>query len=127
MVQPYGGLTSVHVSVLYSTERAGILWELDAAHLIEQGKGQEDMGWDLPAHRQWIAMTRHWCHLVNMEHTRLNKRVFNWAANRAGGRIKNWCFRVRSFYCELQMNHLTNISQPLDTVAVLQGIHTVLL
>ncbi len=61
-----------------------------------------------------------------MENTRLNKHVFNWAANRAGGRIKNWCFRVRSFDCGLQMNHLANISQLFDTWSALHDMPTVL-
>ncbi len=37
---------------------------------------QGDMSWYFSAHHQWNVVTRHWCHLVNMEHTRLNKRVF---------------------------------------------------
>ncbi len=37
---------------------------------------QGDMGWKLAPHRQWIAMTRHWCRLINMEIGRLNKRIF---------------------------------------------------
>ncbi len=31
------------------------------------------MGWKLAPHRQWIAVTRHWCQLINMEIGRLNK------------------------------------------------------
>ncbi len=73
MVQTYKEQISIHVSALYNTERANISWELDA---MPNATVQGDMGWDLPAHRQWRTVTRHWCHLVNMEHTRLNKHIF---------------------------------------------------
>ncbi len=40
--------------------------------------------------------------------------------------LKNWCFRVWLFICDLQMNHLAKILQPFDTVSVLQDMHIVL-
>ncbi len=84
------------------------------------------MGWDWPVHHMWNSLTRHWCHLVNMEYTRLNYHVFTWAVGQYGGRIKNWCSRVRSFYCQLQMKRLANIQHPFDTVYVLQDMHIVI-
>lgn len=48
-----------------------------------------DMGWRTPAHRQWLAVTRQWCRLVNIDNARLNKRIFSWAHEQASAREKN--------------------------------------
>ena len=74
---------NILVSVLYSTEHVAILLELDGIDLMQQCRGI----W--AGIYQHTVSGLHWCCLVNMEHTRLNKRVFNWAASRAGGKIKN--------------------------------------
>ncbi len=34
---------------------------------------QGDMGWFFLSQRQWINITRYWCHLMNMNNTRVNK------------------------------------------------------
>ncbi len=38
---------------------------------------QDDIGWSVTAHRQWLCVIRQWCRLVQMDPGRINKRVFN--------------------------------------------------
>ena len=39
-------------------------------------------------------MLRYWNKLVNMENSRLTKRIFDWAHGLASGRTTNWCKEV---------------------------------
>ena len=37
------------------------------------------MGWIPIYHTQWKIISRQWCKLINMEHNRMNKKLFAWA------------------------------------------------
>ncbi len=87
---------------------------------------QGDMGWKLAPHRQWIAVTRHWCRLVNMENGRLNKRIFLWAYRVAGGTRKNWCWRIKKFYREIGLPYLEDIGTPVVPSAVINDVNLAL-
>jgi hypothetical protein len=49
-----------------------------------------DMGWTDSTTRIWVSVGRQWCRLRNMETSRLNKVVFDWAYNVANRNVKNW-------------------------------------
>ena len=85
-----------------------------------------DMGWSTPAHRQWMAVTRQWCRLVNMNNTRLNKRIFCWAHEKAQARCRNWIFRVQQFYRGIHMDHMANVGYHFDVSHCLQDMDVVL-
>ena len=88
-----------------------------------------DMGWSTPSHRQWLAVTRQWCRLVNMNGMRLNKRIFTWAHDKGGPRCKNWVFRVQQFYRHdrlLHMDHMANVDYDFNTAACTRDIDEVL-
>ncbi len=38
-----------------------------------------EMGWPFPQERSWLCVTRLWCRLRNMDDSRLNKRIYQWA------------------------------------------------
>ena len=63
---------------------------------------QGEMGWTLPGHDQWIAATRQWCRLVNMDNNRICKKVFSYCISK-GQNCKNWSFMVKRYYESLDM------------------------
>ena len=73
-----------------------------------------DMGWESVEVRQWDSIINHWHRLRSLDTTRLNFKVFIWAARRGNGRFKNWCGRVLSQFqkCDIANNFLEiDISQ----------------
>ena len=65
-----------------------------------------DMGWSAPEHKQWICVTRKWCRLTNMADSRLAKRVFSGCMDMSNRSCKTWCYRVRSFYVEIEHDQI---------------------
>jgi hypothetical protein len=57
-----------------------------------------DIGWTEPSHRQWLCMGRQWHRLRSLNVGRLNRRVFDWARERANSHriCKNWVTRVET-------------------------------
>ena len=75
---------------------------------------QGDMGWTHQEHHQWLTVTRQWYRLVKMVPSWLSHRVFIWAHDKArlGKRISY--FHVIAFYRQLQMDHVTNVTNGFD-------------
>ena len=62
---------------------------------------------------------------MSMADERTNKKIFLWSLSQANHNKKNWCFRVKKFYCDIQMQHLNN---PLyDFSNALQDVSEVLI
>ena len=76
-----------------------------------------DMGWHFPQQRIGLAVTRLWCRLMNMDPSRINKRVFLWSKR---GNTRNWAYKTETFFNKLNMEHLlsnqwtTNIKSVID-------------
>ncbi len=66
----------------------------------------QEMGWQLPGHRMWSAVTRQWCRLASMPRTRLNAHMFVSARRKALGGIKSHCKKVIDFYKNVNVWHL---------------------
>ena len=54
-----------------------------------------DTAWYPMECRLWKSVLNHWCRLVNMDSSRLNKRVFIWCDSKSTNACRNWNFRVR--------------------------------
>ena len=65
-----------------------------------------DMGWFMPQHRQWLCIARMWCKLVNMDDTRLTKKVFKACLSESLVKCKTWCYRVHLFFTEIDHGHI---------------------
>ena len=87
---------------------------------------QGDMGWIFPSQRQWINVTRYWCRLMNMDNTRVNKRIFLWALNKSGPQVKNWCYRIKTFYRQQSMSHLFNPTYVFNVKSIVGDLQVVL-
>ena len=85
---------------------------------------QAELGWKTPFHKQILNVTRLWCRLTCMCPNRLTKKVFNW--NLAAARINknNWCFRVRSKFTALGLQHLNDVSKAHSADDVLEYMDT---
>jgi hypothetical protein len=68
-----------------------------------------DMGWIVPAHRQWIGVIRHYCRLTCMDTNRLNYKVFVWAREQAMRGKKTGLQSVLKF---LQQRGIQSLCQP---------------
>ena len=87
---------------------------------------QGDMGWRVVNHSQWLAVTRLWCRLINMDRNRLNSKVFRWSFYRSSDRCKNWCFHVKRFYRKLNHPELCDIEVPVNTQDVMSKVDNLL-
>jgi uncharacterized protein YeaO (DUF488 family) len=84
-----------------------------------------DMGWTSTEHRQWVAVSRVWCRLVNMSGDRVNKAVFVWARGVAPSRNrKNWCARVLGKFSELHIRDLCDVHDGISAAAVRRAVDT---
>ena len=54
-----------------------------------------DTAWYSKECRLWMSGLNHWCHLVNMDNDRLNKRVFVWCDLKGNDLCRNRNFKVR--------------------------------
>ena len=80
---------------------------------------QGDIGWSIPITHQWIAITRQWCRISNMETHRLTKKVINWSKNITINKQRNWIHKCVVFY---ENNNLLDIS----SVNNIPNVHSVL-
>ena len=81
---------------------------------------QAELWWKTPFHKHILNVTRLWCRLTCMCQNRLTKKVFNW--NLAAARInkKNLCFRMRSKFTALGLQHLNDVSKAHSAGEVLE-------
>ncbi len=87
---------------------------------------QGDIGWSVPAHRQWICVIQQWCRLAQMDPGRINKIVFNWAHNHAQEGKKTALFHTMKFYQEHHMDHICNINKDLVFQCMNEDINVLL-
>ena len=83
---------------------------------------QGDMGWRVVSHSQWLAVTRLWCRLINMERGRVNSKIFRWAFYRSNNRARTWCFHAKSFYMNIGIGELCNIDRTVKVSDILQKL-----
>ena len=60
-----------------------------------------DMGWVVSTNRRWANVLRLWNRLVNMNETRLTRKVFDYDYSMAGG--KNWCSDVKTILTKVDL------------------------
>ena len=82
---------------------------------------QGDMGWTPVLQDQWAAVTRQWCHLVNMNN-RITKYIFMYHEL-----CKNWNFRVKQFYQSIGLHYLCNTNGTYDIPPCVNNIKKVIL
>ena len=87
---------------------------------------QADMGWTSPWQRRWVSVTRQWGRLCNMSDDRLNKKVFVWANARAESNCKNWVFRSKKCFNDLNMTWLCDLNRDFNMRQVFAELNTVL-
>ena len=76
-----------------------------------------DMGWVGSEHKQWRCIVRKWCRLMNMSDSNLAKRVFTSSMAQSNCNCKTWCFRVKTFFIQIQHEHIcTNHRLAVRTV-----------
>ncbi len=74
MDQQFGELKITLVLMWCSTEHADFF--MGVGKYSPNAAIHGDMGWVLPNQRQWLNVTRHWCHLMKMDSDHLYKRIF---------------------------------------------------
>ena len=60
-----------------------------------------DMGWIVSTNRRWANVLRLWNRLVNMNETRLTRKVFDYDYSMAGG--KNWCSDLKTILTKVDL------------------------
>lgn len=73
-----------------------------------------EMAWNPPIVKQWKCISAHWVRLVNMESVRLNKRIFSWGNDKSSRFCKNWIYRAKEQFNELDLSQFCDISNPIS-------------
>ena len=82
-----------------------------------------DIGWTPVITKYWKSVLTFWCRNINMDNSRLNKKVFYWSNNTSGNRCKNWHFRVCKLLKDFHSSELCDISMEISKKATLERIH----
>ena len=113
-------------SIINSVHNRACRFFLGVGKYTPNAAVQGEMGWKLPAHQQWLSVTRSWCRLMKMSNTRLNKRVHVWTLDKAASGIRNWAHDVTQFYNSINMDSLVNIDNNVNVKVVLNNMNDVL-
>ena len=82
-----------------------------------------DIGWTPVITKCWKSVLTFWCRNVNMDNSRLNKKVFYWSNNKSGNRCKNWHFRVCKLLKDFDSSKLCDISMEISKKTTLERIN----
>ncbi|WAQ95327.1 hypothetical protein MAR_028017 [Mya arenaria] len=63
-----------------------------------------DMGWKPIIVDQWKSVCNHWNRCLRYDVSRINKKVFDWAAVKGNNRCRNWAFAVKDKWLSLNLN-----------------------
>ena len=119
-LKEFSCINAVHISLIIRACRVFLGVRRHSPNLAIQA----ELGWKTPFHKQILNVTRLWCRLTCMCQNRLTKKVFNW--NLAAARINknNWCFRMRSKYTALGLQHLNDVNKAHSADDVLEYMDT---
>ena len=67
-----------------------------------------DTAWYLMECRLWKSVLNHWLRFVNMDSSRLNKRIFNWCDAKRSNSCRNWNYRVECSLISIIFKELQN-------------------
>ena len=81
------------------------------------------MGWVPPSIKQWETISRHWVRNIHTNDTRLNKRIFNWARQKANSSCKNCFFTVKNKFDSLQLFTYFDINNSVNRNKFIDIIH----
>ena len=56
-----------------------------------------DMGWHMPAHRQWLCVMKLSCRMINMDKSLLTKQIYIGCLKQMNNKCKTWFYRVNTF------------------------------
>ena len=73
-----------------------------------------DMAWFAPQYRRWIQILRFWNHIIDMDGSRITKRLFEWAYTKAEEGVVNWCKNVSSILSDIGKLELYENKQRID-------------
>ena len=68
-----------------------------------------DMGWEPIIVKQYASVANFWARCINMDDTRINKKVFSYSVRKSGPSCKNWAFRVKCLLQDHRCNEFCNI------------------
>ncbi len=61
-----------------------------------------------------------------MHNTRVNKRICLWALEKSGPQVKNWYYRIKTFYKQQSMSHMFNPTYLVNVKSILADLQVVL-
>jgi hypothetical protein len=70
-----------------------------------------ETGWIPPVVNQWTCISRHFVRLSCINILRVNKRIANWANNKASNKCRNWFYNVFEYFAEHNLN--VNLNTPV--------------
>lgn len=81
-----------------------------------------DIGWKPMISTCWKSVILNWCKLVNMDQSRLNRKVFAWSNVKCGNTCKNWNFRVWQMWKKYNCDRFCDINTPVQKKDILSVI-----
>lgn len=82
-----------------------------------------EMAWTPPSIKQWKSIGRLWCRYTHMSEESLNKRIFLWGVNSSSNRIRNWPFKVKKKFENINLEHFCNVDNIYSKQHVAKSIY----
>ena len=82
-----------------------------------------DMGWHMPAHRQWLRVMKLSCRMINMDESLLTKQIYIGCLKQMNSKCKSWFYKVNTFLACHDMEQVTR-ERHVNTGNVMRAIGT---
>lgn len=79
-----------------------------------------DIGWTPMVAKCWKSVLTFWCRCINMNATRMNKKIFCWSNSKSNTQCKNWHFRIGKKTDGFQV--YSNINDSINKSSVLNNV-----
>ena len=81
-----------------------------------------DIGWTPMVAKCWKSVLTFWCRCINMDATRMNKKIFCWSNSKSNTQCKNWHFRIGKKLTESGFPVYSNINGSINKSSVLNNV-----
>ena len=82
-----------------------------------------DMGWHMPAHRQWLCVMKLSSRMINMDESLLTKQICVGCLKQMNSKCKTWFYRVNTFLACHDMEQVSR-ERHVNTGNVMRAIET---
>ena len=69
-----------------------------------------DLGWQPAFIKQWVSLSNFWGRNAQLQRSRINRRIFDWANSKGNRQCKNWFYHVKDMLVKIDLPNYTDIN-----------------